>query len=36
MFDKLTKKTIYIIIAAAVAVSLVVEILFAHPHGHAI
>ena len=36
MFDKLTKKTIYIIIAVAVAASLVVEILFAHPHGHAI
>lgn len=36
MFDKLTKKTIYTIIAAAVAVSLVIEILFAHPHGHAI
>ena len=36
MFDKLTKKTIYIIIGIAVALSLVVEILFAHPHGHAI
>ena len=36
MFDKLTKKTIYIIIGVAVALSLVVEILFAHPHGHAI
>ena len=36
MFDKLTKKTIYTIIVVAVAVSLVIEILFAHPHGHAI
>ena len=36
MFDKLTKKTIYIIIGVAVALSLVGEILFAHPHGHAI
>ena len=36
MFDKLTKKTIYIIIGVAVALSLVVEILFAHPHGYAI
>ena len=36
MFDKLTKKNIYSVIVAAVAVSLVVEILFAHPHGHAI
>ena len=36
MFDKLTKKIIYIIIGVAVALSLVVEILFAHPHGHAI
>lgn len=36
MFDKLTKKTIYIIIGVAVALSLVVEVLFAHPHGHAI
>lgn len=36
MFDKLTKKTIYIIIAVAVAASLVVEIMFAHPHGTAI
>ena len=36
MFDKLTKKTIYTIIAVAVAVSVVIEILFAHPHGHAI
>ena len=36
MFDKLTKKTIYIIIGVSVALSLLVEVLFAHPHGHAI
>lgn len=30
----LNKKKIYIIIAIVVAVSVVAEILFAHPHGH--
>ncbi len=30
----LTKKKIYIIIAVVMVVSVVVEILFAHPHGH--
>ena len=32
--DKLNKKTIYIIIAVVVAISVVVEALLAHPHGH--
>lgn len=31
-----TKKTIYIIIAIIVAASVVVEFLFAHPHGHSL
>ncbi len=30
----MNKKTIYIIIAIAAAVSVVAEVLFAHPHGH--
>ncbi|MBR6755981.1 MAG: hypothetical protein IKM15_03425 [Peptococcaceae bacterium] len=36
MMEKLSKKLIYMILIGATAVSLVVEILFAHPHGHAI
>lgn len=32
----LDKKKIYIIIAVVVAISVVVEILFAHPHGHSL
>lgn len=30
----LNKKTIYVIIAIVVAASVVVEAMFAHPHGH--
>ncbi len=30
----LNKKTIYILIAIAAAVSVVAEVMFAHPHGH--
>lgn len=33
---KLTKKTIYLIIAVVVAASVAVEAMFAHPHGHQI
>ena len=32
--QSLNKKKIYIIIAIIVAASVVVEALFAHPHGH--
>ena len=34
--SKDTKKRIYIIIAVVVAISVVLEVLFAHPHGHEI
>lgn len=30
----LNKKTVYLLIAVVVAVSVVVEFLYAHPHGH--